>query len=1222
MTASPTQQEYISASQATYLRVGSTPISVPGLTPLVGPDGQLVYASDDANGFYAAAYTDSAGNVIIAYEGSLPSQSTSYGYNSGLADFALLQQGTPQAFADAAAFANTVLTDAQALGISANQVYVTGHSLGGAEAEAAAETYGLSGATFGAPGIPGYTNSGSQPDLINYVAYGDPVGNYASDSSEEQGFAPSTGMDHVGTVQFVGNPSNAVVLQAASAAYSLTDDLTGQLVFAGLGLFLDLDNHSINNYGSALELTVPQGFDLAPGPYDILFALDAPLGASGATDFDAATLLNTGAVVSPDFTVNLSPDGSVCTIVQGSSIDASTWTSASDPGTLVADLVATESNTQTATFYDSSNGDVSDLTFDASTGAEEVATTDTPDGTSSTTSFDYTNSSTIFATTTSYAGPNGTGSITEVDRENTNGASQITTYNPDGSSTETYYTGPSGTGSVTETDQENANGTSQITIYDPGGSSTATTYSGPNGTGTATEVDQENANGTSQITTQNSYPDGDVDGVSTTAYYTGPNGTGGLAQVVQNNPDGTSQVAVYNPDGSASITEYNGPNGSDGVADDNAIVIQPGATLDLQTVAYPLVVVLGSSMPTSPEQFTIDLPNGQGDVTGEYETWVAPTVGYDDLPDAESDFVPGNDAVLGFENLPTVDQPYGEYSYDDFIILDSPYYVPIINIQFSQNPVPDDPNGYADGYVTAVINLARSVSYTSYTPGAVEKGETEVLGVVSPGFAGDTLTLTETSGTGTVSLGPVQSDGSQQVIYTAPASIPVSTTDTVDFLITESDGISVDIESVATLDAGPSLMPQTPSLVGPNQSTVIGVATPGLPGDTLDVIRLDPFGIGTVSLGPVQADGTQQVIYTAPASIPISETEAVHYTVFDEDGGDSVSGEASVRLFDVPCFLAGTLIRTPSGEQPVQELRVGDRACTLRGEQRSIKWIGSGRALVTRGKRNAATPVIVRKGAIADNVPCRDLRITKGHSLFIDDVLIPAEFLVNHRSILWDDHAQEVTIYHIELESHDVLIANGAPAESYRDDGNRWLFQNANSGWNLPPQEPCAPVLTGGPVVDGIWRRLLERTGPRRSLPLTGDADLHVVADGRRLDAAERVGDIHVFHLSALPSSLNLVSRAAAPAELGLARDPRVLGVALRRLVVRKGSRFRVTEADDDRLTEGFHRFETDNEFRWTDGDATIPAELFEGFTAPLELVAHVAMTARYLDEGRVQHVA
>ena len=66
------------------------------------------------------------------------------------------------------------------------------------------------------------------------------------------------------------------------------------------------------------------------------------------------------------------------------------------------------------------------------------------------------------------------------------------------------------------------------------------------------------------------------------------------------------------------------------------------------------------------------------------------------------------------------------------------------------------------------------------------------------------------------------------------------------------------------------------------------------------------------------------------------------------------------------------------------------------------------------GSRNAATPVIVRRGALADNVPNRDLYLTKGHSLHLNGSLIPVEFLVNHRSIVWDDRAQEVEIYHIE----------------------------------------------------------------------------------------------------------------------------------------------------------------------------------------------------------------
>jgi uncharacterized repeat protein (TIGR03803 family) len=318
----------------------------------------------------------------------------------------------------------------------------------------------------------------------------------------------------------------------------------------------------------------------------------------------------------------------------------------------------------------------------------------------------------------------------------------------------------------------------------------------------------------------------------------------------------------------------------------------------------------------------------------------------------------------------------------------------------------------------------------------------------------------------------------------------------------------------------------------------------------------------------------------------------------------------------VICFLPGTQITTPSGEVAIERLKVGDAVSTVRGDSRRIVWIGHGRVLATRGRRNAATPVIVRESALADNVPNRDLHITKAHSLYVDGVLIPAEYLINHRSIIWDDHAQEIPLYHIELETHDVLLANGAPAESYRDDGNRRLFQNANSGWHLPAQEPYAPVLMGGPLVDAIWRRLLDRADHHDPPLLTEDADLHVVMDGERVDAEHVVRNAYIFSLPAIPSDIRIASRATAPAELGLARDPRPLGVAVRRVVVRAGTKFRIIEADDKRLDRGFHAFETHNEFRWTDGDAALPQDIFTGFTGAVEVIVHVAATARYLGDG------
>ena len=312
------------------------------------------------------------------------------------------------------------------------------------------------------------------------------------------------------------------------------------------------------------------------------------------------------------------------------------------------------------------------------------------------------------------------------------------------------------------------------------------------------------------------------------------------------------------------------------------------------------------------------------------------------------------------------------------------------------------------------------------------------------------------------------------------------------------------------------------------------------------------------------------------------------------------------------CFLAGTGIATPDGAVLVEALRVGDTVLTHRGETRPVTWIGKGTVAATQGARSAGAPVIVRKGALAENVPNRDLHVTKGHALYIDDVLIPAEFLVNHRSIVWDERAQEATVYHVELADHDVLVANGTPAESYRDDGNRWLFENVNDSWRQAPKPPCAPVLTGGPVVDAIWRRLLDRAAPLLDMPATDEPDLHLIVDGHRVDARTRDGGEHVFRFPKPTGAVRVVSRASAQDALGLARDPRMLGVALRRVMLSQGRHIKVMEADHPLLWDGFHAFETDNDFRWTDGSAALPAVLFAGVHGICELTLVVACTARY----------
>jgi hypothetical protein len=81
-----------------------------------------------------------------------------------------------------------------------------------------------------------------------------------------------------------------------------------------------------------------------------------------------------------------------------------------------------------------------------------------------------------------------------------------------------------------------------------------------------------------------------------------------------------------------------------------------------------------------------------------------------------------------------------------------------------------------------------------------------------------------------------------------------------------------------------------------------------------------------------------------------------------------------------------------------------------------------------------------------------------------------------------------------------------------------------------------------------------------------------------------------------------------------VSRDPRCLGVAVRRIVVRQKSQFRKFEAGDKRLIEGFHAFEAAEDFRWTDGDAILPPEMFAGLAGPIVVVLHIGATAQYIE--------
>jgi hypothetical protein len=120
------------------------------------------------------------------------------------------------------------------------------------------------------------------------------------------------------------------------------------------------------------------------------------------------------------------------------------------------------------------------------------------------------------------------------------------------------------------------------------------------------------------------------------------------------------------------------------------------------------------------------------------------------------------------------------------------------------------------------------------------------------------------------------------------------------------------------------------------------------------------------------------------------------------------------------------------------------------------------------------------------------------------------------------------------------------------------------------------------------------------------------MVDGVRTDPVRRVGDTVEFKLLRPAEQVRLVSRTGVPAELGTARDPRRLGVAVKQIAAWRGARVRVMNLSDPARLDGFHAFEAPLSIRWTDGDVALPADLFDGFGGAFDLAVRLGGAARY----------
>ena len=167
------------------------------------------------------------------------------------------------------------------------------------------------------------------------------------------------------------------------------------------------------------------------------------------------------------------------------------------------------------------------------------------------------------------------------------------------------------------------------------------------------------------------------------------------------------------------------------------------------------------------------------------------------------------------------------------------------------------------------------------------------------------------------------------------------------------------------------------------------------------------------------------------------------------------------------CFLKGTKILTADGERKIEDLAIGDLLPTMFGGLRPVQWIGR----YPRKKSDPskpwvknALPVRIARSALAPNLPRADLYVTAAHSLLIDGVLVPAEALINGTTITRYEASEtdELEFFHIRLESHDVVYAEGVPAETLLNvDESAVNFVEYLRRYGTPTTEEarCAPLV-------------------------------------------------------------------------------------------------------------------------------------------------------------------
>ena len=172
--------------------------------------------------------------------------------------------------------------------------------------------------------------------------------------------------------------------------------------------------------------------------------------------------------------------------------------------------------------------------------------------------------------------------------------------------------------------------------------------------------------------------------------------------------------------------------------------------------------------------------------------------------------------------------------------------------------------------------------------------------------------------------------------------------------------------------------------------------------------------------------------------------QTIEFTVIGNYGGGSATDTDTVQVV-ITCFVSDTIIATPGGAVAVQNLAIGDTVRTADGRDVPVKWVGRQTVSTRFGPAERLMPVRFAAGSLGGGLPHTDLTVTADHGMLVDGVICHAGALVNGTTITrvpLAEMGETYTVYHIETEEHEIILANGAPAETFIDNVSRRVFDN------------------------------------------------------------------------------------------------------------------------------------------------------------------------------------